>query len=80
MFAPQTTTISRPASSAIAFKPAGLISRDDPIAKRSPATRNVSPACTRARKSGITWRKAPDFQRSSSVSRLSDTQSAAGVI
>jgi len=53
MLPPQTITISRPASSAIAFSPAGLISRDDPIANRSPATRNVSPRWTRARKSGI---------------------------
>src|SRR5256885_1930175 len=64
----------------MAFRPAGLISRDEPIAKRSPAMTNVSPRWTRARKSGIRYRNDPAFQRSSSVSRLSDTQSAAGVI
>ena len=37
MLWPQTMTISRPTSSAMAFRPAGLISRDDPIANRSPA-------------------------------------------
>ena len=35
------------------FSPAGLISRDEPMAKRSPAITNVSPRCTRARKSGM---------------------------
>ncbi len=76
----QTTTSSRPFSSATPFKPAGLISREEPIAKRSPAIRKFSPRWTRARKSGMRWRKEPAFQRSSSVSRLSETQSAAGVI
>jgi hypothetical protein len=80
MFAPQTTTSTRPASSAIPFMPAGDISREDPMAKRSPAITIVSPAWTRARKSGIRWRKDPDFHRSSSVARLSETQSSAGVI
>ena len=80
MFAPHTTTSSSPASSATALRPAGLISRDEPIAKRSPATRKVSPRWTRSRKSGIRYRNAPAFQRSSSFSRLSETQSAAGVI
>ena len=77
---PQTTTSSSPASSATPFKPAGLISREEPMAKRSPAMRNVSPECTRLRKSGTRWRKDPAFQRSSSVARLSETQSAEGVI
>ena len=36
-----------------ALSPAGLISRDEPMANRSPAMRNVSPRWTRARKSGI---------------------------
>src|SRR5207249_5307841 len=80
MPAPQTTTISSPASSAIPLSPAGDISREEPIAKRSPAIRNVSPAFTRARNSGMRWRKAPAFQRSSNVARLSETQSDAGVI
>ena len=80
MLSPQTTTSSSPTSSATALSPAGLISRDEPMAKRSPATRNVSPACTRLRKSGIRWRNDPSFQRLSSSSRLSETQSAAGVI
>jgi hypothetical protein len=80
MLWPQTTTSSSPTSSATPLSPAGLISRDDPIAKRSPAMRNVSPRWTRARKSGIRWRNDPAFHRSSSVSRLSDTQSVAGVI
>ena len=80
MSLPQTTTSSRPFSSATPFSPAGLISRDEPMANRSPAMRKFSPRCTRARKSGIRWRKEPAFQRSSSVSRLSETQSAAGVI
>ncbi len=60
--------------------PAGLISREDPIANRSPATMKLSPRATRAPKSGIRWRNEPAFQRSSSVSRLSDTQSFVGVI
>jgi hypothetical protein len=80
MLAPQTTTISRPASSAMPLSPAGDISRELPIANRSPAIKNVSPACTRSRKSGITWRNAPDFHRSSSVASDSETQSSAGVI
>src|SRR5881397_565043 len=80
MLAPQTTTISRPASSAIPFSPAGDISREEPIAKRSPAIRNVSPAWARSRNPGIRWRKAPAFHRSSRVARLSETQSSAGVI
>src|SRR5262245_46367830 len=80
MLSPQTTTISRPTSSAIALRPAGLISRDEPMANRSPAITNVSPRCTRARKSGIRYLKAPAFHRSSRVSRLSETQSVAGVI
>ena len=80
MFRPQTTTSSRPASSATPFSPAGLISRDEPMANRSPAIRKVSPAWTRSRKSGIKCRNEPAFQRSSSASRLSETQSAAGVI
>ena len=50
------------------------------MANRSPAIRKFSPRCTRARKSGMRWRKEPAFHRSSSVSRLSETQSAAGVI
>ena len=58
----------------------GDISREDPIANRSPAMRKVSPACTRFRNSGIRCRNAPVFQRSSRVSRLSETQSSAGVI
>ncbi|MBI2221640.1 MAG: hypothetical protein HYU53_10585 [Acidobacteria bacterium] len=80
MFWPQTTTIWRPASSATPFSPAGDISREDPIANRSPAIRNVSPRWTRGRKSGMRYRNDPAFHRSSRVSRLSDTQSAAGVI
>ena len=48
-----TITICRPASSATPLSPAGLISRDEPIANRSPAMTNVSPRCTRARKSGM---------------------------
>ncbi len=80
MLLPATTTSSRPASSATPFNPAGLISRDDPIAKRSPAMMKVSPRCTRSRKSGIRWRNDPAFHFSSRVSRLSETQSAAGVI
>ena len=43
----------RPASSATPLRPAGLISRDEPIANRSPAMTKVSPRWTRARKSGI---------------------------
>ena len=50
---PQTMTSWRPTSSATAFSPAGLISRDEPIPKRSPAMTKVSPRCTRSRKSGI---------------------------
>ena len=50
------------------------------MAKRSPAMTKFSPRCTRARKSGIRYRNDPAFHFSSSVSRLSDTQSAAGVI
>src|SRR5262249_29376759 len=80
MLPPQTITSSSPASSATPFSPAGDISRDDPMAKRSPATTNVSPACTRARKSGIRYRNDPAFHFSSSDPRLSDTQSEAGVI
>jgi hypothetical protein len=80
MFPPQTMTSSRPFSSATPLSPAGDISREEPIAKRAPAMTNVCPACTRARKSGMRWRNEPAFQRSSSVSRLSDTQSGAGVI
>jgi hypothetical protein len=80
MLAPQTITSCSLTSSATPFNPAGDISREDPIAKRSPAMRNVSPRCTRSRKSGMRWRNAPAFQRSSRRSRLSETQSAAGVI
>ncbi len=80
MLWPHTTTISRPASSATPLRPAGLISRDDPMANRSPAMMKFSPRWTRARKSGIRCRNDPAFHFSSSVSRLSDTQSAAGVI
>src|SRR5258706_3737476 len=78
--APHTITISWPASSPTPLMPAGLISREDPIANRSPATMKLSPRATRAPKSGIRWRKEPAFQRSSSVSRLSETQSFVGVI
>ena len=53
MLFPHTTTSSSPASSATPLSPAGLISREEPIAKRSPATRKVSPRWTRARKSGM---------------------------
>ena len=45
--APQTITSSRPTSSATPLSPAGLISREDPMAKRSPAITNVSPRWTR---------------------------------
>ena len=47
---------------------------------RSPAIRKFWPARTRSAKSGIRWRKAPFFQRSSSASRLSETHQAEGVI
>ena len=56
------------------------IPREDPMAKRSPATTKFSPPATRAAKSGIRCRNDPSFQRWSRVSRLSETQSAAGVI
>ena len=76
---PQTTTISRPASSAIALSPAGS-SRGR--ADREPIARDEK------RLAGVHARaevrhQVPEcaaFHRSSSVSRLSDTQSAAGVI
>ena len=43
MLLPAMITISRPTSSAMALSPAGDISRDDPMANRSPAITNVSP-------------------------------------
>ena len=52
---------------------------DQNAAARGSGT-NVSPACTLLRKSGIRNRNEPAFQRSSRVSRLSETQSFAGVI
>ena len=78
--APHTITISCPASSPTPFTPAGLISRDEPIAKRSPATTKFSPRATRSLKSGIRKRNEPAFHRASSVSRVSETQSFDGVI
>src|SRR5919197_1122563 len=48
--------------------------------KRSPATRKFWPPWTRFRKSGIRYLKAPSFHRSSRRSRLSESQSSAGVI
>ena len=44
MLSAHTITISNPTSSATARSPAGLISRDDPMANRSPAITNVWPA------------------------------------
>ena len=43
MLCEHTTTISRPGFLGDPFNPAGLISRDEPIAKRSPAITKVSP-------------------------------------
>src|SRR5437867_6628268 len=80
MAAPQTMTTSWPASSPTPLSPAGLISRELPIAKRSPATMKFCPRATRSRKSGMRYRNEPAFQRSSRRSRLSEMQSVDGVI
>lgn len=73
-------TNSRPTSAATALRPAGLISRELPIPKRSAAIKKVWPLWTRLRKSGMRRRKAPSIERPSRVSRLSETQSSDGVI